>query len=85
MPDLVRFYCKNCRLDTTIAVGQIRSCPRCHCGVSLNELYPGQIKLGMPYFGPNQLKAAPTFEAGVNQRQDQRNSGKRLNYPKYGM
>jgi hypothetical protein len=81
MADLVRFYCKNCRFDTTIATGLPRLCPRCKCGVELDELYPGQFKLGKGYISPNTLKSAPTYNDGVNQSPNKRNSGTRLNSP----
>ncbi len=74
-PDLVRFYCKNCRLDTTITVPQLRTCPRCHCGISLDELYPGQVKLGTTYISPLTLKVPGNYKDGVNQHPDKRNSG----------
>ena len=75
MPNLIRFYCKNCRLDTTIAEPLPRICPRCRCGVSLNELYPGQSKLGTTFINPLSLKVAPTFMPEVNFQQNKKNSG----------
>lgn len=81
MPDLVRFYCKNCRFDSTIASNRPRVCPRCKCGVELNELYPGQIKMGKGYISPNAYKASPTYVDGVNQSPNKKNSGAGLNSP----
>jgi len=81
MADLIRFYCKNCRLDTTIASNKKRVCPRCKCGVELDELYPGQIKMGKGYIGPYAYKASPTYKDGVNQSPNRKNSGTRLNSP----
>jgi len=78
-PQLVRFYCQNCRLDTTIAIPQIRTCPRCRCGIALEELYPGQVKLGAGYIDPLTLTEAPTYMPAENFDQDKRNSGFNLN------
>jgi len=74
-PILTRFYCKNCRLDTSLNIQLLQVCPRCKCGVKLDELYPGQVKMGAGYIDPRTLTEAPTYTPSENFDQDKRNSG----------
>lgn len=56
------------------------TCPRCKCGVTLDEIYPDQAKMGVPFYrGNTDLKASPTFEDGVNQDLNKNNSGMQPN------